>query len=369
MQLELDNGIRNYLKDRYPLISIIIPVYNKGAYLQEALQSLLQQNYPNLEILIRDDGSTDNSASIINALPSEVQGASIRVFRTENMGASYSRNYLIERASSRIIILMDADDIMLPGLIEDALATMRETDSRIIYSDVELFGVKEGEWCPQPFDAFSIRYDNCLTSLAMLDRQIWEKTGGYDVGLPFNEDWSFFIRATQVTNKFHKIPKKYFRYRQTSAGLYHSYIQDNWSHNLSLVMLANPDLYPVGELLEAARSITAIPEDWVKKYEKFAAKYPERSLPQFVLGIIALSKQKNEDALNLIQRASLCSNEKEWLPLVYLAELIEKNDPMSALKLYNLARTKRPDTAVLVNPKIKSLIEQYNAQSGNLIRK
>lgn len=349
-------NLQSALTSEHPLISVIMPLYNKSEFLAESLASVINQNYPALEILIRDDGSSDNSLETANQLQSRYGSVPVKVFSGENKGASFTRNFLIERASSPLVMLMDADDIMLPGFLHEAVRVMRSEKARVVYSDVELFGVKTGEWIPPQFDPYLIRYDNCLTSLALIDRGLWQETGGYDDGLPFNEDWSFFIRAGTLTNKFYKIPKKLFRYRQTQSGLYHSFIQDNWKLNLAMVMLATPDLYIIDEVLEAVNVIKKIPSAWIDKFKKFTEMHPGNKFPFLALGITAEGRGEHAEAARLYSESLSRSGPSDWLPLYLLARQIEKSNLQEALHLMHRARTIRPDLGRIVNPVIKAAV-------------
>ena len=358
-----DITLRSVLEQPLPLISVIIPVYNKAQFVEESVSSVINQSYPNLEILLRDDGSTDNSLAILNALPNKFPNVRFKIFTDQNKGASYSRNFLIEKACSQIMILMDGDDIMLPGFINAALHTFRTSDARVVYSNVALTGASATEWVPPIFDQYTIRYGNCLTSLVMIDKALWIEAGGYDLSLPFNEDWSFFIRAAQKTRGFYRLPEKYFIYRQTSSGLYHSFILDNWSCNLSMVTLANPDLYAVEEVLEAVNNLKKMPPHWPNKLSLQSQKFPERYLPYLLLGIAALSRNDRAKYLEFIQKSVETSQAKEWVPLFLLGELLEQSEPQNAITYYHHARTARPDLNKLLNDRITALLNGIKSQS------
>lgn len=351
-------SFKSELAKEAPLISVIMPVFNKALFVAEAVESLVAQNHSNLEILLRDDGSTDASLSVLETFPQKYPNVRFQIFTDSNKGASYSRNFLIERATSPLLILMDADDIMLPRFIAEALLAMRTTDARVIYSDVALNGAKDSEWCPPPFDPFTIRYGNCLTSLVMIDKALHVEAGRYDTGLPFNEDWSFFIRAAQKSRQFHRLPGKYFIYRQTPSGLYQSYILDNWSLNQSLVMAANTDLYPIHEVLNAVEVLRTIPEPWVTRFATHAERFPERYLPFLILSLQAQRAGNHEQALLLMQRAVESSQGQEWLTLYLFGSMLEASNPKMALIYFHLARTCRPDLCPLLNERIQRLSER-----------
>lgn len=107
-----------------PLISLIIPVYNMELYLRQCLDSAISQTYPNLEILIVDDGSTDGSAAICGEYAQ--RGERIRVFHTENRGLSEARNYALDRARGDFFAFLDSDDILESEMLEKLMNALRQ---------------------------------------------------------------------------------------------------------------------------------------------------------------------------------------------------------------------------------------------------
>lgn len=358
------NPLAQELGTATPKVSVIMPLYNKAPFVREGIESVLQQGYQNLEIIIRDDGSTDTSREVVQAIIDENPEAVLHFFSGENRGVSFGRNFLIEKAASPILVLQDPDDIMLPGFIAEAIKAMRTTGARIVYSDVDVFGVQETLWQPPPFDPFGIRYGNSLASFCMLDRELWRSAGGFNEALPFNEDWSFFMRASLESPVVQRLEKPYFRYRQTEAGLYHSFVYGNWSHNLHLVMIANPDLYAVEEVLEAARRLREMPAHWPAKFAAVGERNPGHALPLLVRAIAALRGSDTPAASRLLEQAVQLGGKRDWLPIVLLAELVESAEPHLSLSLYHHARIRRPDLTRVVNSRIDHLLGQLRSSES-----
>lgn len=107
------------------LVSIVVPIYNMGNSLEVCVNSLLKQKYPNVEILLIDDGSQDNSLEVCNDLKN--RDNRIQVYHTENRGSGPARNYGIQNANGKYIYFPDADDI----LNEDAISILVEAMGRI----------------------------------------------------------------------------------------------------------------------------------------------------------------------------------------------------------------------------------------------
>lgn len=96
------------MENNLPLVSVIMPVYNSAKYLNEAIDSILNQTYENIELIVIDDGSSDNSVDLIK----KYNSSKIRFFQNEkNIGVSATRNKAIDLSNGKYIALMDSDDI------------------------------------------------------------------------------------------------------------------------------------------------------------------------------------------------------------------------------------------------------------------
>lgn len=119
-----------------PKVSIIVPVYNTEKYLHECLQSVISQTYSNLEIILIDDGSTDNSLEICNRFSSLDQR--IKVFHQENAGVSVARNSGIEEASGDWLMFLDSDDCLQLDAVEILVSTLEEHNGELIFASGQI---------------------------------------------------------------------------------------------------------------------------------------------------------------------------------------------------------------------------------------
>lgn len=108
-----------------PLVSIVIPTYNYGAHIAEAIESCLRQTYANLEIIVVDDGSTDNTAEVVAALSTAHPGR-IRYLNQDNAGAAVARNRGMVEARGAFVTFLDSDDLLTPDAIEVRLRVLQE---------------------------------------------------------------------------------------------------------------------------------------------------------------------------------------------------------------------------------------------------
>lgn len=126
------------------LVSVIMPAYNVGAYIEESIKSVQAQTYTNWELIIVDDCSTDNTVEEINNF---LEDKRIRFLRNErNSGAAVSRNYALREATGKWIAFLDADDVWLPEKLEKQLDFMIQNNYKFTYTDYRIR--LNGEWKP-----------------------------------------------------------------------------------------------------------------------------------------------------------------------------------------------------------------------------
>ena len=108
-------------------ISIIIPMYNSEAFIRQTIQSVIQQTYSNLEVLVVDDGSTDEGVKICREL--SLADNRIHVYSLEKRGVSAARNYGLSIANGEYIFFLDSDDMIYPSLLKELLCQMEEQEA------------------------------------------------------------------------------------------------------------------------------------------------------------------------------------------------------------------------------------------------
>lgn len=118
-------------------LSVIIPVYNTDKYLQEAIESILQQGIDDMEVICVNDGSTDNSLEILNKMSEK--DPRIQVYSQENQGQSVARNTGMKHATGRYLYFMDSDDILKPGCLARCMEYMEKGGYDFIFFDGEIF--------------------------------------------------------------------------------------------------------------------------------------------------------------------------------------------------------------------------------------
>jgi len=189
-------------------VSVIIPTYNYGEFIQDAIDSVLNQTYGNFEILIIDDGSTDNTKEIIG----KYDDGRIRYFYKENEGPSAARNYGIKESKGDYICFLDADDIFHPEKLSIQINQFNNNPEKnigLIYSDyicidkykrnIKYFKAKRFASQEQVINYLK-KYNFINTSTVMIKREILDKVGYFDEGIRYLEDLDLWLRIGRLYN-------------------------------------------------------------------------------------------------------------------------------------------------------------------------
>lgn len=196
-----------------PKISVIIPCYNQGQYLEEVVQSVLNQTFKDFEIIVVNDGSTDQATiEILNNL----NIPKTRVIHTTNQKLAMARNNGIKEAKGQYILPLDCDDKIGAKYLELANEILdNNSEMGIVYCKAELFGALEGEWKLPLYNFPNILLWNCIFCSALYRKSDWEKVGGYNPNMIYAyEDWDFWLSLISLGVKVHRLDEVLFYYRQ-----------------------------------------------------------------------------------------------------------------------------------------------------------
>lgn len=176
-----------------PLVSIIVPCYNQAQYLDEALQSIIQQTYSNWECIIVNDESKDNTEEIAKQWIKK--DSRFKYLFQNNAGVCVARNVAILNSKGEFILPLDADDKIGKNYIELAIEEfLKNKYLKVIYCKAEKFGMLNGLWNLKPFSLHNLALNNIIFNSAIFKRNDWELVGGYDVNMKYGrEDWEFWI--------------------------------------------------------------------------------------------------------------------------------------------------------------------------------
>jgi glycosyltransferase involved in cell wall biosynthesis len=203
-----------------PLVSIIIPCYNNQVFLKDSITSAVNQTYKHLEIIVIDDGSTDNSLEIIKSFSDKIHWET-----GKNHGAPLARNIGIEIAQGEYIKFLDADDILLPECIEKQISEASQlprNKKAIIYGDA--IWVDQNN---QPLINYSLRprqpeedpiahilSNSPLTSCPLHKKDYLLDIGGFDPNLPRGQEHDLHLRLVLAGVEFIYYPGSVYKYRE-----------------------------------------------------------------------------------------------------------------------------------------------------------
>ena len=205
-----------------PLVSVVIPCFNYGAFVAEAVDSVLAQTVRDVEIIVVEGGSTDGrTPATLRAL---ARARTNVLFREGRHRVGDNRNFGISEARGRYICCLDADDMLRPTYLEKAIFLIEQYGYDTVSTSVRRFGAVDETYTllPAP-DLSDLLEGNHVTTCAVFRRSLWEQAGGYEdvpAGATFlHEDWRFWIRLAALGARFANITgEPLFLYRAHATG-------------------------------------------------------------------------------------------------------------------------------------------------------
>ena len=192
-------------EDFNPLVSIVIPVYNGSNYMREAIDSALAQTYPNIEVIVVNDGSTDNTDEIAKSY-----GNKIRYFIKENGGVSTALNLAIENMNGEYFSWLSHDDMYLPEKIESQIHILRSLKDKttVIYGGYRYIDEKGGLICEVKLDnefslddlnkpLFSLLLNRISGCALLIHKMYFQTVGLFDETLRITQDYDLWFRILQ----------------------------------------------------------------------------------------------------------------------------------------------------------------------------
>lgn len=194
--------------------SIITPSYNQGQYLEQTIQSVLDQNYPNLEYIIMDGGSTDNSVEIIKKYESQ-----LAYWQSEpDDGQADAINRGFKMATGDVLAWLNSDDYYTPGTLHQVAELLTSDDLKIVFGECDLYHEKSGKIRPSKVFENAKSHNIELSDYLIQPSSFWtkktfEEVGELDIKLCYTFDWEWFIRAKRMGVKFQPVDKIWSVYR------------------------------------------------------------------------------------------------------------------------------------------------------------
>lgn len=218
----------NVSPDLAPTVSILTPAYNSAPFIAHTIESVFRQSFPSFELLVVDDGSTDETAAVVRSFMR--RDPRIRLFAQANCGIAAARNAAIAHASGRFFALLDSDDLWLPGYLEEQLAILEGHPEIAVLSAnaINLGGTADGEPLLPMYSRDHLRpvsllklvqVEDSLSILSIFRREVVDAIGGFDETLRRSEDYDFWLRSAAAG--FHIVvnPKPLGLYRRRPDSL------------------------------------------------------------------------------------------------------------------------------------------------------
>jgi glycosyltransferase involved in cell wall biosynthesis len=205
-----------------PLVSVVIPVYNGEKYITECLESVYQQTYPSFEVIIIDDGSTDQSLEIINKMPGDK-----KIISQQNKDVSHARNTGIKNASGQLIAFLDQDDLWDTKRLEKLIRVfMKNPDVDLFFTDLSKFNDEGKNWHPRDRHKAAsrlrdenlfenlIRKNVLMPSAVMVKKDRFIEAGMFDPQFKTCGDYEMWLRMAAKGMRFKYLPEPLTLYRQ-----------------------------------------------------------------------------------------------------------------------------------------------------------
>lgn len=206
---------------KHPLISIIVPCYNQGKYLAEALESCLAQHYNHWECIVVNDGSTDNSYEVANHFRTIHPDRFNFISYNQNKGVCYARNRAIQYSRGEFLVPLDADDKLHPEYLSKTMEAMKSHPGiKIVFTDCRLLGTGKGEVSERHlFTLAELAYENRLQCTALFSKKDFNATDGYRENMDKGyEDWDFWVQMIEKEADLYRLAEPLFEVRIGLAG-------------------------------------------------------------------------------------------------------------------------------------------------------
>jgi glycosyltransferase involved in cell wall biosynthesis len=221
IDLQMSEGEIAAPHDGPPVVSVVIPCHNYGNYLTECVESVLRQRFRAWELIIINDGSTDNTHEVAKEILQKYPAHAIRYIKQKCHGIVQPRNRGVTLAKGEFILPLDADDLIAPEFLNKTVPEMiQNPDLGYISTKALFFGSVNSIWPSEPFNCVNLLVTNQQTNSTLYRKRMWKEIGGYNEQMIHGYvDWEFWIRATKLGWIGKQLDEPLFFYRRKAKSV------------------------------------------------------------------------------------------------------------------------------------------------------
>jgi len=212
-----------------PVVSVIIYVYNSRDFIQETLNTVKDQTYQNLELIVTDDLSSDDTLEIVENWLKVNKGrfVSTKIVRTEtNTGIAGNNNRGLAAATGDWVKFLPGDDLLLPNSVSSLVAGITDNDIGFLYSNVNLFRnhidniiSTKGEYIAKPEKLSLLKENKIFAMSTLIKTSVLRKLGGFDERYPMIDDWPLWLKLAENNVKFAYVNETTAAYRKHNVNI------------------------------------------------------------------------------------------------------------------------------------------------------
>lgn len=232
-----------HLTPMHPAVSIIVPCYNQEKYIVECLESVIAQPFKDWEIIVINDGSSDNSRTILEHYIAG-RADKIRLINQDNSGVIAARNAGLTAARGEYIFPLDGDDKMAPDCLGKLYEAIQQGLGDVVYGDTVYFGAMSGKMELSEPTRLNMIMGNCVPCSALYRKTDALKYGGYDANMRKGlEDWEFWLNFVCDKKKFYRLPTNVLQYRILPMSRNRSFSRHDYESLLSYMKNKHRQLF------------------------------------------------------------------------------------------------------------------------------
>jgi len=214
-------------------VSVVLPTFNSAEYLPRVIDGIARQNYPSLELIIVNDGSTDNTKEVLRDIELRYKEKKnikrIKIIHQQNKGAPKARNEGAKHATGKYIIFAESDMILDSDMISTEIRYLKNhPKASYAYCDYSLTGRMQGELRAKPFDPETLLEMNYITGVSVMKREYFP---GFDPEIKGFQDWDMFLTMMEQGHTGVHVPKILFEAIQREDGI-SADVHSNWNERV-----------------------------------------------------------------------------------------------------------------------------------------